>query len=267
MHPMRSRGLVALSLKAVLVAGMLTAVVPAAAMAANVNVVKVATPVSLGEPGGEFLFSLNITSDSPGPPDGPNLKITSIVDDIYGDVTQIPGSNCGTVINAPIRADQPARSCSFPGTFTGVAGDRQTDTVIVSADCVAKGGCVTQTGSAQATVEITCPGCPPGFNLTADGLGSRIDCKGVKPTIVGTGLGETIIGTPGRDVVQAGPGTDLIKGLDGNDRLCGAKDKDTIKGGAGKDKLNGGSGKDLCIGGSGRDDELGNTCSNTRSIP
>jgi len=265
MQSIRSRGLVAPFLKTVVVAALAAGFVPAAALAANVNVVKVATPVSLGEPGGTFLFSVNISSDYPGPPG--NLKITSIVDDVYGDVTQIPGSNCGTVINTPIRAGLDARSCSFPGTFTGVAGDRQTDTVTVSADCVPKGSCATQTGSAQATVEITCPGCPPGFDLTTTGLGSKIDCKGRPPTIVGTGLGEIIIGTPGRDIVQAGPGTDTIKGLEGNDRLCGAKDKDTIKGGGGDDFMNGGSAKDICIGGPGKDNIRGNTCSVVRSVP
>jgi Ca2+-binding RTX toxin-like protein len=265
MQSMWRRGLVAPALKALLMAGMLLAVLPAAAMAANVNVVKVATPVSLGEPGGTFLFSVNISSDYPGPPG--NLKITGITDDIYGDVTQIPGSNCSTIINTPIRAGLDSRSCSFPGTFTGVAGDRQTDTVTVFAECVPKGACGVQTGSAQATVEITCPGCPPGFDLTTTGLGSNIDCKGRPPTIVGTGLGETIHGTPGRDIVQAGPGRDTIKGLEGNDRLCGAKDKDTIRGGRGNDFMNGGSAKDICIGGPGKDNIRGNTCSVVRSVP
>jgi Ca2+-binding RTX toxin-like protein len=240
-------------------------VVPAAALAANVNVIKVPTPQSLGEPGGTFTFSLNISSDYPGPPG--NLKIASITDDIYGDVTQIPGSNCGTVINTPIRAGLDARSCSFPGTFTGVQGATQTDTVTVVADCVPASACAPQVGSAQATVAITCPGCPPGFDLTGRGVGSKIDCKGRKPTIIGTGLGETIIGTPGRDIVQAGPGTDAILGLEGNDRLCGAKGKDLIKGGAGNDFMNGGSAKDVCIGGPGKDTVRGNTCSVVRSVP
>lgn len=242
------------------------AVFPAAAQAANVNVLKVPTPQSLGAPGGVFIFSLNISSDYPGPPAGGNLKIVSVTDDIYGDVTTIPGSNCGTVINTPIRAGSAARSCSFPGTFTGVQGATQTDTVTVIAEC-AGGKCAPQVGTAQATVSITCPGCPPTFVTTGEGVGSKIDCKRKPPTIIGTGLSERIIGTPGRDIVQAGPGADTILGLEGNDRLCGAKDKDTIKGGSGKDFMNGGSGKDLCIGGPGRDNILGNTCSTVRSVP
>jgi Ca2+-binding RTX toxin-like protein len=237
---------------------------PAAAYAANVNVVKVATPQSLGAPGGTFTFSVNISSDYPGPPG--NLKITSITDDIYGDVTQLPG-NCNTVINTPIRAGLDARSCSFQGTFTGAPGASQTDTVTVLAECEPSGGCATQSGSDQATVSIACPGCPPGFDLTGQSVGSKVDCKGKFPTIIGTGLGEIIIGTSGKDIVQAGPGVDTIEGLEGNDRLCGAKQKDLIKGGPGDDFMNGGSSKDVCIGGPGKDKIRGNTCSVVRSVP
>jgi Ca2+-binding RTX toxin-like protein len=259
--PTRRKALI----RCLLVAGLAALIVPPVASAANVNVVKVATPQSLGAPGGTFTFSLNISSDYPGPPG--NLKITSVTDNVYGDVTQLPNSNCNTVINTPIRTGLDARSCSFQGTFTGNEGASQTDTVTVTAECEPAGGCATQTGSAQATVFIACPGCPPGFDSTPTGVGSHVDCKGRFPTIIGTGLGETIIGTSGRDIVQAGPGVDTILGLQGNDRLCGAKGKDTIKGGAGRDFMNGGSAKDLCIGGPGKDKIRGNTCSRVRSVP
>jgi hypothetical protein len=244
--------------------------VPATSLAADVDVVKVPTPLSQPEPGGVFTYSLNISTTNTGPPSGSNLHIQSITDNVYGDVTKIPGSNCGGLLNKLLKApNQASYSCSFPGTFTGVAGAMETDTVTVVAECKGHGHCPTPTvsGTAQATVSITPPGSSPTFDVTGRGVGLKVDCKGVQPTIIGTGAGELIIGTPGRDVVQAGPGDDTIIGLGGNDRLCGAKGTDVIKGGPGKDALNGGSLHDTCVGGPNKDRTLGRTCSHRRSIP
>jgi hemolysin type calcium-binding protein len=243
-------------------AGVMVAVFacPGAAQAGDVDVVKVAAPLSAPEPGGTFTFSLNISSTNPGPPSGSNLHIESITDNIYGDVMAIPGSNCSTLHDKLLSANKEAYSCSFPGTFTGPAGAKQTDTVTVVARCVGQGQCTNPTvsGSAQATVQITGPGTSPRFAFP-------VDCKGVFPTIIGTGLPERIFGTPGRDVVQAGPGEDTILGQAGDDRLCGAKQKDLVKGGRGDDFLNGGSRKDVCVGGRGKDEA--HHCSVVRGVP
>jgi hypothetical protein len=74
-----------------------------------------------------------------------------LVDNIYGDLTKIPGSTCGALIGVTLAPGATSASCSFPGTFTGKAPQSQTDTVTVTG--VNNGTTVTAT--AQATVTLT----------------------------------------------------------------------------------------------------------------
>ena len=92
---------------------------------------KTVTPPSRTEPGGDFTFNVVVTNTSPEV-----LTITSLTDDIYGDLTTRANSTCtsaiGTVLQ-PSPGPGNTYSCSFVAPFTGVAGDSQTDVVTVRA--------------------------------------------------------------------------------------------------------------------------------------
>ncbi len=83
----------------------------------TIAIVKTANPLSLPVPGGTFTFSVVVTNTS-----GVPLTIRTLTDDIYGDITRIPGSTCNTAIGtvlAPTPGPGHTYSCAFPGVFTG----------------------------------------------------------------------------------------------------------------------------------------------------
>ena len=92
---------------------------------------KIATPPTRTAPGGDFTFNVLVTNNSTEV-----LTITSLTDDVYGDITTRANSTCTTAIGTvlqpapapatPIRAPSPLRSPGWPG-------DSQTDIVTVRA--------------------------------------------------------------------------------------------------------------------------------------
>jgi hypothetical protein len=94
-------------------------------VASSIEVQKVAAPPELPEPGGSFAFIVRIQNQSPVD----NVRIDAIVDNVYGDVTAIPGNTCAL---PRILGPGESYQCAFPGEFTGVAGDTQVDQVLVS---------------------------------------------------------------------------------------------------------------------------------------
>ena len=95
-------------------------------MLPSVSVAKSASPSSLPEPGGTFTFTVEVTNTSAEP-----VTITSLTDDVYGDLDLV-----GTCASGVVIAVGATSSCSFDGVFTGNAGDAQTDTVTVAASPV-----------------------------------------------------------------------------------------------------------------------------------
>jgi len=92
---------------------------------------KTATPLTRPEPGGDFTFNVLVTNTS-----AEALTITSLTDDVYGNLATRAGSTCNTAIGTVLAASPgPGNtySCSFTGPFTGNAGDSQTDVVTVRA--------------------------------------------------------------------------------------------------------------------------------------
>ena len=79
------------------------------------------------------------------------------------------------------------------------------------------------------------------------------ECKGRKPTIVGTEGDDSLTGTEKKDVIVALGGNDTIFGLGGNDVICGFPGDDTVRGSAGVDLIRGASGNDVLKGGSSND--------------
>ncbi|MCA1684139.1 MAG: hypothetical protein LC708_03315, partial [Actinobacteria bacterium] len=115
----------------------------------SIRIVKSADPLSRPEPGGIFRFTVRVTNTSFEP-----ITITSLVDDIYGDLNGRGSCSIGIVL-AP---NGGSYSCAFDGEFRGRAGDAQTDTVTVIG--VDDEG-TTVTDLAQATVTITPVNVPP----------------------------------------------------------------------------------------------------------
>ncbi len=111
-------------------------------VAPTLVVTKGATPSSLPEPGGEFTFNVTVQNTS-----GEAVTITSLNDDVYGTLTGDADCQVGTVLAA-------GASCSFSfvGTFTGNAGDSETDTVTVCVEDNDEGGICDDD---PATVTIT----------------------------------------------------------------------------------------------------------------
>jgi hypothetical protein len=104
--------------------------------------------VTLPQPGGPYPIHLTASNTGPVP-----FKITSIVDNVYGDLATRPNSNCGALIGATL-APGAQTTCMFTGSFTGVAGASQTDTVTIAA--VDSHGTVT-TFTVASTVVIASP--------------------------------------------------------------------------------------------------------------
>ncbi|MBA3267876.1 MAG: hypothetical protein H0T70_06415, partial [Acidimicrobiia bacterium] len=96
------------------------AVVTLTSIPPTIGVVKTADPLTRPEPGGDFTFTVVVTN----PSTFKDLTITSLVDDVYGDLNGQGTCAIGTTL-APLAS----YTCSFTGAFNGVGGDRQTDTV------------------------------------------------------------------------------------------------------------------------------------------
>lgn len=123
-------------------AGESVVVLPAPEIAAIV----VSSPQSLVAPGGTFTFTVRVSNPSTTEP----VQITSLADDVYGDLASRPGSNCATLIGVILAPGTTSDPCTYTGTFTGSAGDSQDDTVTVTG-----GPVVVATATATATVTIT----------------------------------------------------------------------------------------------------------------
>ena len=243
----------------------------------KITVDKTASPTSLPEPGGTFTFTVLITNTDNGP-GAASAEIVSLVDDVYGDLAG--KGSCTTAVGTvltPTPGPGNTYTCSFEGTFTGKAKDKQTDTVTATVrDPLAPGDTTSAFG--KATVELTGPTGP-----TCGGQGVTIPGTSGPDTLVGTdnsdviagfggddvisgGLGEDLIcGGPGADLARGNAGDDVVKGGGSNDRLRGSSGRDRLSGGSGGDRMKGGSGKDFCSGGSGRD--RARSCETVRSVP
>ena len=117
----------------------------------EIELVKSVTPASLPEPGGAFTYDLLVTN--PGPID---IAITSLDDDVYGDLgdpanPDVSSNTCDELIGDTLAAGGGSTTCSFVGTFNGVAGDTETDTVtVVGTD--ANGNTATDADDAVVTI-------------------------------------------------------------------------------------------------------------------
>jgi hypothetical protein len=122
-----------------------------------IHVTKAAAPPSEVEPGGTFTFTVQVSNPSAVDP----ITITTLTDNIYGNLATRVGSTCGTLIGVTLAPGATSAPCTFTGPFTGKAGDSQTDTVTVNGIDV---NGFTATDTAQATVTLTPQ--PPQISVT-----------------------------------------------------------------------------------------------------
>jgi uncharacterized repeat protein (TIGR01451 family) len=115
----------------------------------TIVVTKTPDPISRPAPGGVFRFTVTVTNTSFEP-----VTITSLFDDIYGDLNGRGSCAVGVVL----AANGGAYSCAFDGEFRGQPGASQTDTVTVIA---IDNDNTPVTATAKATVTLTPPGTPP----------------------------------------------------------------------------------------------------------
>ena len=91
----------------------------------QISLQKSASPLQLNEPGGEFTFTIVVTNASVEP-----VQLTSLTDDIYGDITVVAGDITSTTCVVPTAIEVGGTyTCSFTGLFEGNGGDTQTDVV------------------------------------------------------------------------------------------------------------------------------------------
>jgi hypothetical protein len=124
----------------------------AVAAAPTITVDKTASPLSRPVPGGTFTFTIVVTNTSAAQ----SVTITSITDNIYGDLATRAGSNCGALIGTVLAPGASSAPCSFTGSFTGPGGSSQTDVVTVNAVDV-NGTTATDTDDATVTITAATP--------------------------------------------------------------------------------------------------------------
>ena len=97
---------------------------------AELAIAKIASPFEISEPAGEVTFTVFVANASD--PTNPNLTLTlsSLDDDIYGNVFN--KGNCN-LLNGITLAPEDIRTCSFTETVTGQGGDVEIDTITATA--------------------------------------------------------------------------------------------------------------------------------------
>jgi hypothetical protein len=119
-----------------------------------IDTVKTVDPVSIAEPGGTVLYAVSVTNESG---DGDPLMLTSLMDDVYGDLTaednpDISNSTCELVTIQPGATYQ----CTFNAEVTGSAGDTVVDTV-TAAGQDDEGNSVFDSDTAQVVITDVLP--------------------------------------------------------------------------------------------------------------
>ncbi len=103
----------------------------------SVSIEKTANPTTLPEPGGDVVFTVVVTNDSPDE----SVTITDLVDDMFGDLlgadTALTGgasaTSCNDGVSAITIASGGTFTCTITASLTGDAGTTHTNVVSVTA--------------------------------------------------------------------------------------------------------------------------------------
>lgn len=115
----------------------------------SVMVAKTASPSSRPAPGGTFRFTVTVTNTSPE-----DVTLSTLTDSVYGDLNGRGSCTTGGTVAASA-----SYTCAFSATFTGQAGDSETDVVTAT---VTDATDQTASDSDNATVTITAAPVPTG---------------------------------------------------------------------------------------------------------
>jgi hypothetical protein len=130
----------------------------------SLNVAKTASPSDVAEPNGSVTYSVTVQNTSQI-----EMTLTSLVDDIYGDL-----SGKGSCVTPQTGfGPNDSYTCTFSETVTGNAGDTITDTVAATGDAGPDGS---TTGFDSATVTIT--DLPSSMNLKKTANPSTLPAPG-----------------------------------------------------------------------------------------
>lgn len=114
--------------------------------ALDIEVEKTADPTSVVEPGGTVVFTVRVTNTSDVP-----VTLTSLVDDIYGDLDSEVHLESTCDLPSDTLADGDTYVCTFSEMVEGSAGDVETDTVTATAEDD-EGNEVTDSDDATVTI-------------------------------------------------------------------------------------------------------------------
>ncbi|MCB1609562.1 MAG: hypothetical protein KDI71_21570, partial [Xanthomonadales bacterium] len=131
---------------------------------ASMNLVKVATPTSVDEPGGSVSFAVQVNNTSAVD----TITINTLVDDIHGDL-----NGQGTCAVPQTIAAGASYSCAFSATVSGNAGDVETDT-ITAAGTDDDSNPISASGSATVTINDL----PASMNLVKVATPTSVDEPG-----------------------------------------------------------------------------------------
>jgi hypothetical protein len=108
----------------------------------TLTVAKTAEPSTMVAPGGVFTYRVKVTNTS-----DESVTITGLADDVYGDLDG--AGNCR--LGSALAATGGTYDCAFTGTFTGIAGERLSDTVTAT---VVDDDASTASAAGSATVAL-----------------------------------------------------------------------------------------------------------------
>jgi hypothetical protein len=143
--------------------------VPVRVEDASIKVMKSASPLSLPEPGGEFTFTVKITNEA----DVESVQITSIIDDIHGDVgggTYDADNNTCPALITTVLGPKAFVSCMFKADVWGNALYTETDTVTVTAYQPSNGSTVSDFDDATVSIDNLVEDKEPGVDKTVTGV-------------------------------------------------------------------------------------------------
>ena len=137
---------------------------------AILEVAKIAAPFEIPEPGGDVTFSVYVANASD--PANPNLTLTltSLEDDIYGDLFNKGDCN---LLSGLTLAPQDIVNCSFTEEVTGQGGDVEIDTVTATADDV-----LGRTGEASDSASVTLLDLPSSIKVIKTASPTTVDEPG-----------------------------------------------------------------------------------------
>jgi hypothetical protein len=124
----------------------------------QIAVTETVSPVSQPAPKGTFTFTVTVSNPSTVVP----VTVNSLDDNVYGSLATLTGSTCSSLIGTKLDPGATSAACTFSGSFAGVSGNSQTDTVTVTG---ADGSGNVAHATAQATVKLTAAPAPE-MNVT-----------------------------------------------------------------------------------------------------